>query len=89
MKLDKSHIEKMIQLAKSYGATRLILFGSAAVKPSEANDIDIACDGVHGWKIYEMAAKIEEEIGAPVDIVPLNPQTSFTQHVLKTGKVLL
>ncbi|HLG31335.1 MAG TPA: hypothetical protein VI387_14085, partial [Candidatus Brocadiales bacterium] len=76
-------------LAKSYGATRLILFGSAMEMPAEAGDIDIACDGVPGWKLYELAARLEEELETSLDIVPLSPPTRFTRHIEAKGKVLL
>jgi predicted nucleotidyltransferase len=35
-------LERVIELAKEYGATRLILFGSAAENLSTARDIDLA-----------------------------------------------
>ncbi len=62
-------------MAKAYGATRLILFGSALDVPEQSRDIDLACDGIPGWKIYEFAAKLEDELGALLDIVPVNPPT--------------
>lgn len=62
MAIGKLQVEKIIKLAKAYGATRLILFGSAAERPSKANDIDLACDEVVGWKLYELAARLEEEL---------------------------
>ena len=65
MAVDQSKIQKIVDLAKTYGATRLILFGSMAKTPLTARDIDIACDGVPGWKLYEMAARIEDELGNP------------------------
>lgn len=48
MALDEAKIYRMVQLAKTYGATRLILFGSAVEAPQTARDIHIACDGVPG-----------------------------------------
>lgn len=89
MAIGKSKIEKIISLAKAYGATRLILFGSAAEKLSKARDIDLACDGVSGWKLYELAARLEEELSTHFDIVPLSPPSKFTEHIEKKGKVLL
>ena len=38
-------MDRIVSLAKRYGATRLILFGSAATAPSKARDIDLASDG--------------------------------------------
>ena len=88
MAITQTQIEKIISLAKSYGATRLILFGSAAEKPTEARDIDIACDGVPGWKLYELAARLEDELGTSLDIVPLTPPSKFTEYIKTKGRVL-
>lgn len=89
MAISRSQIEKIITLAKTYGATRLILFGSAADMPAKPRDIDLACDGVHGWKLYEMAARIEDELKISIDILPLSPQSRFTRYIEARGKVLL
>jgi predicted nucleotidyltransferase len=89
MAIRQEQYERIKELAKAYGATRLILFGSAANNPDEARDIDLACDGVPGWKLYELAARLEEELHAPLDVVPLTPPTPFTRLVEKRGRVLL
>jgi len=89
MAIGQTQIQKIITLAKAYGAVRLILFGSSLDTPEEARDIDLACDGVSGWKLYELAARLEEELHAPLDIVPLSPQTPFTRLIERKGKVLL
>lgn len=89
MILTKLLIEKIVSMSKAYGATRLILFGSAADRPEEARDIDLACDGVPGWKLYELAARLEEELNTPLDIVPLSPPTHFTKLIEARGKALL
>lgn len=89
MAFDPSKIDKIVQLAKTYGATRLILFGSAMDTPQTARDIDIACDGIPGWKLFELAARIEDELHIPLDMIPLTPASRFTQNIEKRGKVLL
>jgi len=89
MTINQAVIKKIVDLAKQYGATRLILFGSALERPEDARDIDIACDGIQGWKLYEMAARLEEELAAPLDIVPLSPPTNFTRLIEAKGKSLL
>jgi predicted nucleotidyltransferase len=76
-------------LAKAYGATRLILFGSAASTPEYARDIDLACDGVSGWRFYELGARLEEELRMPLDLVALSPPTRFTQLIEQRGMVLI
>jgi predicted nucleotidyltransferase len=87
--VSQEQIEKIVTLAKSYGATRLILFGSSLERSRKARDIDLACDGVQGWKLYELAARIEEELDTPLDLVPLTPQTRFTKLVEAKGRVLI
>ena len=89
MPIDKAQIERIKTIAKAYGATRLILFGSAVDMPKKAKDIDLACDGVLGWKLYELGARIEDELKMSLDIIPLNPPTRFTRLIEKNGKELI
>jgi predicted nucleotidyltransferase len=87
MALNQTQIEKIIRLAKAYGAKRLILFGSS-LGDIPARDIDLACDGVSGWKLYEFGSRLEEELHTPLDIVPLSPSTRFTRLIETKGQVL-
>jgi predicted nucleotidyltransferase len=89
MAIHQDQIDRAIQLAKAYGATRLILFGSAVTHPEQARDLDLACAGVGGWEFYELGARLEEELGIPLDLIPLTPTTPFTRIVESRGKVLL
>lgn len=89
MAVSQEHLDRAIALAKAYGATRLILFGSALTRPRQARDLDLACDGVAGWKLYELGARLEEELNIPLDLVPLTPPTQFTRLIERRGKVLL
>ena len=89
MSIEQDQLDRVIALAKDYGATRLILFGSAATTPEQARDLDLACDGVSGWSLFELGARLEEELQIPLDLIPLTPSTRFTRLVEKQGKVLL
>ena len=89
MAIQEYQLEQAIALAKAFGATRLILFGSAATAPEQARDLDLACDGVTGWKLYELGARLEEELRVPLDLVPLSPPTRFTRLIEQRGKALL
>jgi len=88
MAITSLQIDRCVSIASKFGAKRLILFGSAMESPETARDIDLACDGVDGWKLFELGASIEEEIGIPVDIVPLEPTTRFTRYIAKKGRVV-
>jgi predicted nucleotidyltransferase len=89
MAINKSQIEKSIEICKKYGATRLILFGSAVSAPEEARDLDLAVDGINDWKFFELGGMLETELNLPIDLVPLSPQNRFTQMIEKNGVVLL
>ena len=88
--MDKEkNIQKIISIARRYGAKKLILFGSAKDNIENARDIDLACEGVVGWKLYELAAKLETELGVPFDVVSLSPSTRFTRHIEQQGRAIM
>lgn len=89
MKLPQEKVNRIIEVAKSFGATRLILFGSTLTNPAQANDIDLACDGVSGWDFYKLGATLEEELNTSLDLVPLSPPNRFTRLIERQGIVLL
>ncbi len=89
MAINQIQIQKAIAVARDFGATRLILFGSALEGPDQARDLDLACDGVPGWKLFELGARLEEELRTVVDLVPLTPPTRFTRLIETQGKSLL
>ena len=89
MAIAQKQLDRAIALAKMYGATRLILFGSALSHPDQARDLDLACDGVAGWQLYALGARLEEELQVPLDLVPLTPPSRLTRLIECRGKVLL
>jgi predicted nucleotidyltransferase len=88
MSITQAKIDRCIDLVKKYGGTKLILFGSALENPENANDLDLACDGINGWEFFELGAKLEELIEAPVDLIPMSPPTRFLNYIEKQGKVI-
>ncbi|MGA9538358.1 MAG: hypothetical protein WBR24_20840 [Desulfobacterales bacterium] len=89
MAVQQEQIKRAIKIAEAFGATRLILFGRAATEPDQANDMDLACDGVSGWKLFELGARLEEELKIPLDLIPLSPPNRFTRIIERRGTVLL
>jgi predicted nucleotidyltransferase len=88
MSLPQEKINRIIEVARSFGATRLILFGSVSTNPAQANDIDLTCDGVTGWDFYKLGATLEEELETPLGLVPLSPPNRFTRLIEKQGVIL-
>jgi predicted nucleotidyltransferase len=89
MSIRQEDIARAIAIAKEYGATRLMLFGSGVTSPEQARDLDLAVDGVAGWKLYALGARLEEELQIALDLVPLYPPSSFTRMVEQQGQDLL
>ena len=78
-----------VRVARQFGAKRLLLFGSALENPATARDLDLACAGVPGWKLFELSSALEETLRIPLDLVPLDPPTPFTRLIEKRSRVLL
>ena len=82
-------IDEAVETARQYGATELILFGSALDPLAEPQDLDFACRGVRGWDLYRLAAAVEERLRMPVDLVPLDTPSRFSQWIELQGRRLL
>jgi uncharacterized protein len=89
MAIAQEQINRAVDIARDFGVERLILFGSAATNPKEARDLDLACDGVSGWALYALGARLEEELQIPLDLIPLSPPTRLTRRIEQQGKVLI
>lgn len=89
MGITQQMLDKAVALAKEYGAKRLVLLGSALENGQTARDLDWACDGLDGWKLFEFGGVLEEQLRIPVDVVPLSPPTRFSRYIEATGRMLL
>lgn len=85
MPVTDENIETAKAIARQYGATRMVVFGSAVDDPEHARDLDLAIEGVEGWTIWSLAAEIEENLDIPVDVIPLDP-SPFTELVEEYGR---
>jgi len=89
MMITESVLGNAVETAKEYGATELILFGSALNPSEDARDIDLACRGVEGWKLFGLGAALEERLRMPVDLVPLDEPSRFGRWIEAHGRRLL
>ena len=88
-RLTSEALEEAVRTAREYGATELILFGSALDPSVEPRDIDFACRGVRGWDLFGLGAALEERLRVPVDLVPLDSPTRFGRYIEAHGRKLL
>jgi len=88
MAVTKQHIDKAIELAKEYGATKLLLFGSALDDPGNANDLDIGVEGLMGMDFFEFGGVLENIINTSVDIIDLSVNDRFVNYINSIGKLI-
>ncbi|MDA1140816.1 MAG: nucleotidyltransferase domain-containing protein [Planctomycetota bacterium] len=81
-------IQRSIEIVREFKAKKLILFGSALDTPEVARDLDLACEGVEGWDIFRLGARLESELQLPVDLVPLRDGDRFSSYISRTGRVI-
>lgn len=67
----------------------MILFGSALDPSRTPRDLDFACRGIKGWKIFGFGAVLEDRLDMPVDVVPLDEPNAFTRLIEARGRRLL
>lgn len=65
-------IYMIMDIAKNFGITRLVLLGSYSENPERAKVIELACEGIDNNQISELAAKLQEEVKMPVNLVDLS-----------------
>jgi uncharacterized protein len=90
MPVTPSHLTQVAEIARHYGATRLLLFGSALTNPDEAHDIDLLCEGLEGWNLLQCNLDMEHALRMNVDVVPITrPLTRFVEYNLPFAQTLL
>lgn len=88
MAVTQAQIDDAVRIARQYGATRVVLSGSAVYRPSEARDLDLAVDGVEGWEFFRLGAHLDRMLGIGIDLMALRPPTPASRLVEKWGRVL-
>ena len=82
-------LDTAVETAREYGASELILFGSALDPDAEPRDIDLACRGVKGWDLFRLGAALEDRLRVPVDLIPLDKPTRFGNWIEARGRRIL
>ena len=88
MAVSQENINDAIELAKEFGATHLLLFGSALDDSENANDLDLGISGIDNSKFFLFGGKLENLINISVDLVPLDMDSPFVDYIKKHGKYI-
>ncbi|MHC4441244.1 MAG: nucleotidyltransferase family protein [Planctomycetota bacterium] len=82
---DKQTIE---DISRKYHVKRVLLFGSSLNPKREANDIDIAVEGIAPKDFFTYYGDLILALSKPVDIVDLSKNSKFNQLVKEEGVLL-
>jgi len=75
----------IIDIARRYNASEVLLFGSSADPSREANDIDVAVKGVVPEKFFNFYGDLIFSVSKPVDLIDLSANTKFNRLVYREG----
>jgi len=86
--VSQNDIETIKRLSNKYNAQKVVLFGSSLSSQQEANDIDLAVEGVASKDYYRYCGELMMALTKPVDIVDLSVPCKFVDIILEEGVVL-
>ena len=86
--VSQNDIETIKQLSSKYNARKVVLFGSSLDSQRQANDIDLAVEGVAPKDYYRYCGELMMSLTKPVDIVDLSIPCKFIDLILEEGVVL-
>jgi predicted nucleotidyltransferase len=75
----------IVETARKYGARKVFLFGSSAAAHTEAQDIDLAVQGIPPSRFFRFYGELIYSLSKPVDLVDLDCDSPFTQMVSEVG----
>jgi len=81
-KQDKATIA---DIAGRYGVRGILLFGASADPKRQANDIDLAVEGVAPEQFFDFYGDLLFSLSKPVDLIDLSNDTKFNKLVYREG----
>lgn len=79
---DKDKIT-IIDLADKYKITRLLLFGSSIDSKREANDIDLAVEGLPESLFFKFYSELIFNLSKPVDLIDIGRESRFKDMIME------
>ncbi|HLG31230.1 MAG TPA: nucleotidyltransferase domain-containing protein [Candidatus Brocadiales bacterium] len=85
----QNDISQAIRILKEGGCSEIFLFGSGVTgNVKERSDIDLAIRGCPKGYFFHLLGRLLWELNHPVDLVNLDTQDTFAQHLQKEGMLV-
>lgn len=81
----KKDREMILELARKYRASKVLLFGSSLSQAAESRDIDIAVEGVAAADFFAFYGELLRGLSKPVDLIDLSQKSRFVEMVQREG----
>lgn len=75
----------IVDIARRYNVGAVLLFGSGADPKTEANDIDLAVEGIAPEEFFSFYGDLLFGLSRPVDLIDLSKDTKFNRLVYREG----
>lgn len=75
----------ILECAKKYDVSCIILFGSSIRKDKKANDIDIGVKGIKPQLFFKFYTELFKHLSKPVDLIDLSKKSLFNELAEQTG----
>ena len=75
----------IVDIARRYGVRGVLLFGSSSDPKREANDIDLAVEGIVPQDFFSFYGDLLFALSKPVDVIDLSNDTKFNRLVYREG----
>jgi predicted nucleotidyltransferase len=76
----------ILQYARKYNVSSIILFGSSLEKNKKANDIDLGVKGIEPRLFFKFYAELFKHLSMPAHLIDLSKKSLFNELVEETGE---
>ena len=83
--LTKHEKDVILNCARKYGVSSILLFGSSVEGGREAQDIDLAVRGIDKRLFFKFYAELVKNLDKSVDLVDLSRKSLFNDIIEETG----
>jgi predicted nucleotidyltransferase len=88
MILTEHRLGQAVQVLRSMGAKRVVLFGTCSTDPARARDVDLAVEDIPLAQLLDADLRVQEALRAPTDLVSREENPSLYDIVVRYGRVL-